>query len=93
MMKALLRKSSSMSHEQGTMAGKEKLVFMANQIAAFFGSAMPQDEAVAGIADHLNKYWEVRMRRQIFEIIDAGGVGLNPLVIEAAAQVRKPASM
>ncbi|MET0942967.1 MAG: formate dehydrogenase subunit delta [Mesorhizobium sp.] len=80
-----------MSHEQGTMTGKEKLVYMANQIAAFFGSAMPQDQAVAGIADHLNKFWEVRMRRQLLEIIDAGGVGLSPLVIEAASQVRKPA--
>ncbi|MET0942717.1 MAG: hypothetical protein ABWY13_15260 [Mesorhizobium sp.] len=35
----------------------------------------------------------MRMRRQFFEIIDTGDVGLNPLVIEAAAQVRRPASV
>ena len=51
---SLVRGSSSMSHQPRTMTGKEKLVYMANQIAAFFGSAMPHDEAVAGIADHLN---------------------------------------
>lgn len=72
------------------LTGKGKLVYMANQIATFFESAMPHDEAVAGIADHLNKFWEPRMRRQLFEIIASGGMGLSPLVIECAAKVRKP---
>jgi formate dehydrogenase subunit delta len=77
-----------MSHD--TRRGRDKLVYMANQIAAFF-EAMPHDEAVAGVAKHLNDFWDPRMRRQFFEIIEAGGVGLKPLVLEAAAKVRRPA--
>jgi formate dehydrogenase subunit delta len=79
-----------MPYQGGTLKGKDKLAYMANQIAVFFGGAMPHDAAVAGTADHLNKFWEPRMRRQFFEIVDAGGTGLSPLAIAAAAQVRKP---
>ncbi|NGO50544.1 formate dehydrogenase subunit delta [Allomesorhizobium camelthorni] len=48
------------------------------------------DAAVAGIANHLNKFWEPRMRRQFLEIVESGGAGLNPLAVAAAAKVRKP---
>ena len=66
----------------------EQMVHMANQIALFFGS-YPKEEAVAGVADHLKKFWERRMRQQIFEYVDAGGSGLNRLVIEAVAVLRR----
>jgi formate dehydrogenase subunit delta len=79
-----------MSHDGGTRTGKDKLVYMANQIAAFF-SVMPHEEAVAGVADHINKFWEPRMRREYFEIVEAGGAGLSPLALEAAAKIRRPA--
>ena len=64
----------------GTMA---KIVRMANQIGTFFHSK-PHDEGVEGVAEHINKFWEPRMRRHFFEVIDAGGEGLLPIVIEAA---------
>lgn len=67
----------------------ETLVRMANQIATFFHS-MPRDEQVAGVATHINKFWEPRMRAQLFELIDAGGAGLDPLVLEAADEIRRP---
>jgi formate dehydrogenase subunit delta len=67
----------------------EKLIRMANQIATFM-ETKPHDEAVTGCAGHINDFWEPRMRRQLFEIIDAGGEGLKPLVIEAAEQIRRP---
>ncbi|MCA1369070.1 formate dehydrogenase subunit delta [Bradyrhizobium sp. BRP14] len=66
-----------------------KLIYMANQIATFFQS-QPANEAAQGVATHINKYWERRMRRKLFEHIEAGGEGLNPLVIEAAAKIRRP---
>jgi formate dehydrogenase subunit delta len=69
---------------------RAKLVYMANQIATFF-KTQPADEAVPGIANHINKFWEPRMRRQLFEIIDQGGEGLSPLVVEAAALIHRPA--
>ena len=58
------------------------MVHMANQIAQFFAS-YPHEESVAGVANHLQKFWERRMRLQLHEYIAQGGAGLNSLVIEA----------
>ena len=38
----------------------DKLTMMANQIAQFFRS-YPHDEAVAGVASHLEAFWPPRM--------------------------------
>ena len=70
----------------------EKLVHMAYQIAIFFESK-PHDEGVDGVAAHINAFWEPRMRRQLFELIDAGGADLRPLLREAAASIRRPAEV
>jgi formate dehydrogenase subunit delta len=79
-----------MSHEAGTaMSTDEKLVYMANQIAAFF-QTMPKDEAAAGVAKHINDFWDPRMRAKLREILDKGGDGLSPLAISAADQIRWP---
>ena len=67
----------------------EKLVHMANQIAMFMESK-PHAEGVKGLASHINDFWEPRMRRQLFAVIDAGGTGLRPLVMEAASAIRRP---
>jgi len=67
-----------------------KIVRMANQIATFFLS-QPEDVRAPGVANHINKFWEPRMRRQFFEVVDNGGGDLLPLVIEASRQVNRPA--
>lgn len=77
-----------MSHDEAT-SPRARLIRMANQIGIFFESK-PHDEGVAGVADHINKFWEPRMRRQFFEVVEAGGDGLKPIVLEAAASVRRP---
>lgn len=64
---------------------------MANQIAQFF-AAYPHEEAVVGVADHLKKFWEPRMRLQLSEYIAKGGAGLHALVLEAATTRLKNAS-
>ncbi|MEJ6003300.1 formate dehydrogenase subunit delta [Paucibacter soli] len=63
----------------------DKLVHMANQIGAFFEAMPDHQEAVEGIAQHLKKFWEPRMRRELFAAIDAGTAGsaLLPIVREA----------
>ncbi len=61
---------------------QNKLVYMANQIGAFF-AAQGHDKAVAGIADHIARFWEPRMRAQIFAHVEHGGEGLDPFVKEA----------
>jgi formate dehydrogenase subunit delta len=67
----------------------DKLVRMANQIATFFTS-QPEAVQVQGVATHINKFWEPRMRRAFFEHVDAGGEGMLPLVMEASKQINRP---
>lgn len=57
----------------------DRLVAMANEIAAFFASE--QDEAMAAdqVANHLRRFWEPRMRRAIVAHLQSGGTGLTPL--------------
>lgn len=69
----------------------EKITRMANDIARFMESK-PHDEGAALLAAHINDFWDPRMRRQLFEIIDAGGAGLRPLVLDAAGAIRRPAA-
>jgi formate dehydrogenase subunit delta len=65
----------------------EKMIHMANQIAKFFESK-PHAEGVTGVADHINAYWEPRMRLQFFDLIQTNAHDFRPLVAEAAPSVR-----
>jgi formate dehydrogenase subunit delta len=66
----------------------DKMAYMANQIGKFFAH-QPHDKAVAGIADHLQKYWDPRMRSEILAHLNA--VQLDPLVREALENLKAPA--
>jgi formate dehydrogenase subunit delta len=65
----------------------DKLAYMANQIGKFFIS-QGHDKAVTGVAEHLAKFWDPRMRNTIFSYWEAGGAGLDPLVREAVGRLR-----
>lgn len=65
----------------------EHMVHNANQIALFF-AAYPREEAIAGIVDHLKKFWEHRMREQIIQYVTKGGTGLHELVVEAVKRIQ-----
>lgn len=67
----------------------DKIARMANQIATFMESK-PEAEGLQGLAQHINDFWEPRMRGQLFDLLDAGGEGLRPLVIAAADRIRRP---
>jgi formate dehydrogenase subunit delta len=60
----------------------EKLVYMANQIGDFFKS-YPHDQAVKGIKEHIEKFWDPRMLKQIYDIIQKPEHGLKPEAFEA----------
>jgi len=67
----------------------DTLVRMANQIGAFFEAMPDHQEAVDGIAQHLKKFWEPRMRRELLAQLDAGhNPGLHAMVLEAIQQHR-----
>jgi formate dehydrogenase subunit delta len=67
----------------------EKTIRMANQIATFFES-QGEDEALKGFADHINSFWEPRMRAQLLEMLDAGAAGFHPLVLRSAGAIKRP---
>ena len=68
----------------------DRLVYMANQIGKFFESQRA-DEVVPGIADHIRKFWDPRMRKAIFAYMDAGGEGIDPPVREALLKLKEEA--
>jgi formate dehydrogenase subunit delta len=69
----------------------DTLVRMANQIADFF-KIQSADQAVAGTADHIRKFWDPRMRAMMTQHLAHGGAGLNPIALKATQQVCKPAA-
>jgi formate dehydrogenase subunit delta len=67
----------------------DNLVKMANRIGEFFAALPDAQEARAGIAAHLQRFWEPRMRRQIVAHVERGGEGLSAIVREAIAANRQ----
>jgi len=62
----------------------QNLIHMANQIGDFFAAMPEQDEALEGIAGHLQHFWEPRMRSQLLEYVDnQNGKDLRPIVVSA----------
>ena len=56
----------------------ERLVAMANDIAAFFDAEPDKAVAAEGVRFHLTRFWDPRMRREIIAHAGAGGAGLSP---------------
>ena len=70
------------------------LVKMANEISAFFAAESAPGEAAQAVAQHLRRYWEPRMRRQIIaHVRDNAGAGLTDLArrgVETLAAAEAP---
>jgi formate dehydrogenase subunit delta len=69
----------------------DELIRMANQIADYF-KAYPREEAVPGIATHIRKFWEPRMRRRLLAISADAAEKLHPLAREALPLIPVPAA-
>lgn len=68
----------------------DKLIHMANQIAQFF-RAYPEQEAIAGIREHLATFWTSGMRATLRICAEQEDKRLDPLVAAAImAQQREP---
>jgi formate dehydrogenase subunit delta len=64
--------------------GAEHLVKMANDIGNFFRAEPMREDAVAGIANHIDKFWTKRMREKMnAHLKKAGDSGLDELPREA----------
>ena len=67
----------------------DRLVAMANDIAAFFDADPDKAVAAEGVRFHMTRFWDPRMRREIFAHVQDGGAGLSPTAI-AAVQLLAP---
>jgi len=68
-----------------------ELIRMANQIADFF-QPYEAEEAEAGIAEHLEKFWERRMRAQILTLLAEQPEAFKPVVRRALARLEAEAA-
>jgi len=66
----------------------DNLVRMANRIGDFFEAMPDRDEALEGIATHLKKFWDPRMRTHFLSVVDAGGTDLKDIVRVAVERHR-----
>lgn len=65
------------------------LIKMANQIGAFFEAMPDREEAVSGVASHLRRTWDPRMREALLQYLAAqGDAELKTVVREAVALLR-----
>ena len=61
-----------------------RLVHMANAIGEFFEADPDRLAALEGIAGHLKRFWDPRMRREILRWVEEHqGEGLKPIVLDA----------
>lgn len=67
----------------------DNLITMANRIGDFFESMPDHDEALRGISEHIHKFWEPRMRKEILAALDtSAAAAMHPMVIEALQRAR-----
>jgi formate dehydrogenase subunit delta len=65
----------------------ERLVTMANDIATYFAVEPDHATAVLGVRDHIKRFWDPAMRRQLKDHLKEGGEGMLPLAKEAVARL------
>ena len=66
----------------------DRLVRMANDIGNFFKAEPDHAAAVEGVAAHIKRFWDPRMRKEILAHLDSGGSGLSDLAKEAVGKLR-----
>ena len=69
------------------MSGTNQLVQMANDIGNFFRAEPKREDAVAGIVNHISKYWTRRMRERLIAQVKTGDQGLDELSREAVQRL------
>ena len=74
---------TAQTHESG-----EHLVSMANDIGNYF-RPQGEEEAIAGIANHLLKFWTPRMREKLNRYLAQGHGGLDALPKAAVDRINK----
>jgi formate dehydrogenase subunit delta len=58
-----------------------------NQVVIHFGY-LPTERAATEVADHVRKFWDPRMKRRLFELVDSEASDFEPVALAAAALLR-----
>jgi formate dehydrogenase subunit delta len=58
-----------------------------NKIVVHF-CYLPTEQAVAEVANHVQRFWDPRMKRRLFDLVDAQTTGFEPVAVAAAALLR-----
>jgi len=67
----------------------DNLIRMVNRIGSFFSAMPDREEAMRDLAQHVRRFWEPRMRTQLFAHIDAHQAeGIDALVVDALQRHR-----
>jgi len=79
--------SGAAAHGEGG-GGAGHLVKMANDIGDFFRAEPEREDAIAGIANHIAKFWTKRMREKLnSHLKQDGDVALDELPREAVRRL------
>lgn len=76
------------------MKNIDGLIQKANRIGQFFEAMPDRTEGVEGIVDHIQKFWEPRMRRAMLSFLSdhpdgrSGNAELTPIVLDAIQRHR-----
>jgi formate dehydrogenase subunit delta len=65
------------------MSSSQHLVQMANDIGNFFRAQTQRENAIAGIANHMQSFWTRRMREKLIAQLEHGEDGLDDLPRQA----------
>ncbi|MBL43049.1 MAG: formate dehydrogenase [Rhodospirillaceae bacterium] len=65
----------------------QKLIYMANQISNYFES-YPEEKAIISTTNHINKYWDKRMKKEIIVYAENNGDGLNSVALNAVNNLK-----
>ncbi len=74
------------------MNNVDHLITLANRIGSFFESFPDRAEGIEGIANHIQKFWEPRMRIALLQFLDTqpdgqtGKTSLSSIALAAITQ-------
>jgi formate dehydrogenase subunit delta len=60
-----------------------------NKIVVHFGY-LATEQAAAEVANHVRRFWDPRMKRRLFELVDSQTKDFDPVAVAAAALLRSP---
>ena len=58
-----------------------------NKIVVHF-AYLPTDQAVTEVANHVSRFWDPRMKRRLFELVDSETKDFEPVAVAATALLR-----